>query len=411
MSDTGNQSSEHELPSDHELEKESVSQTVDDQVAQDEEQDEQEEQEQADEGEYKDQDEDDDDEDNVYSIRAHKIKRDENESALTTTKKKIVRKSKKHLLEDTGVPQGVDTTEREREQDFTVDFDNADPQTRKRMLLEEKMDHAIKSKSTRRRRADEDDLERMQDDKIDFLKDQMIRAANSDVEKNSQGQIATEKLKLLKEVTDILSRADLAISILDNNLLEAVRLWLEPLPDASMPAYQIQKELISSLESLPIKTDHLVASGIGKVLVYYQRSKRTEPALKKIVDRLIGDWTRPILNKSDSYKDRTIQFHEYDKLRFTNQLASAKSNKPKEAKTLYEENAERRKRAAIPSARTAAYKFAPRVDASLLRRQQGRVGGPDERFRRINSKLTLMSIKKKTSKKGGPSIEGRNLTI
>ena len=63
MSDTGNQSSEHELPSDHELEKESVSQTVDDQVAQDEEQDEQEEQEQADEGEYKDQDEDDDDED------------------------------------------------------------------------------------------------------------------------------------------------------------------------------------------------------------------------------------------------------------------------------------------------------------------------------------------------------------
>ena len=42
-------------------------------------------------------------------------------------------------------------------------------------------------------------------------------------------------------MSDILARADLAIPILDNNLLEAVRLWLEPLPDASMPAYQIQK--------------------------------------------------------------------------------------------------------------------------------------------------------------------------
>ena len=141
------------------------------------------------------------------------------------------------------------------------------------------------------------------------------------LKKNSQGQIATEKLKLLKEVSDILARADLAIPILDNNLLEAVRLWLEPLPDASMPAYQIQKELIHALETLPIKTDHLVASGIGKVLVFYQRSKRTEPLLKKIVDRLIGDWTRPILNKSDSYKDRTVQFHEYNRNKFTNKLS------------------------------------------------------------------------------------------
>ena len=160
------------------------------------------------------------------------------------------------------------------------------------------MDMAVKSKTVRRKKADEDDLERMQDDKIDFLKGKMIEAANLDVEKNSNGQIATEKLKLLKEVMETMSKADLAISILDNNLLEAVRLWLEPLPDASMPAYQIQKELIHALTTLPIKTDHLVASGIGKVLVFYQRSKRTEPSLKKIVDRLIGDWTRPILNKS-----------------------------------------------------------------------------------------------------------------
>ena len=202
-----------------------------------------------------------------------------------------------------------------------IDISSMDPQQRKRFELEERMSAAIKPSNKRRRKADEDDLERMQDDKIDYLKDQMIKAANSDVEKNSQGQIATEKLKLLKEVSDILARADLAIPILDNNLLEAVRLWLEPLPDASMPAYQIQKELIHALETLPIKTDHLVASGIGKVLVFYQRSKRTEPLLKKIVDRLIGDWTRPILNKSDSYKDRTVQFHEYNRNKFTNKLS------------------------------------------------------------------------------------------
>ncbi|EGW30830.1 uncharacterized protein SPAPADRAFT_62697 [Spathaspora passalidarum NRRL Y-27907] len=352
---------------------------------------------------------DDEDDDNVYSsIRAHKLASDETKAV---TKKKIVRKAQKSDTPDnSALPNQPRAEPQARNDDYQDDSKiYSDPQMRKRMLLEEKMDAAIKSKSTRRRKADEDDIERMQDDKIDFLKDQMIKAANLDVEKNSQGQIATEKLKFLREVVDILSRADLAISILDNNLLEAVRLWLEPLPDASMPAYQIQKELIHALETLPIKTDHLVASGIGKVLVFYQRSKRTEPSLKKIVDRLIGDWTRPILNKSDSYKDRTIQFHEYNKSKFSNQLASSRSSKPKEARTLYEENAERRKRAAIPSARTAAYKVAPRVDASLLRRQQARNAHNDERFRRINQKLTSMSVKKKATKKGGPSIEGRDL--
>lgn len=334
----------------------------------------------------------------LYSIKAHKTQ------SSQVTKKKNIRKPKRAEAPERGqfVP-----VQQEEEDYTTMDFRNEDLAQRKRRELEEKMTSALKSRLTRSRKADEDDLERMQDDRIDALKNKMIEAANLDVEKNSQGQIATEKLKLLGEVTSVLSKADLAISILDNNLLEAVRLWLEPLPDASMPAYQIQKELIQSLETLPIKTDHLVASGIGKVLVFYQRSKRAEPNLKRVVDRLIGDWTRPILNKSDSYKDRTIQFHEYNKNKFTNQLSSAKRARPKEAKTLYEESAERRKRAAIPSARTTAYKIAPKVDPNLLRRQQR--SNNSERFKRINQKINNKT--KTTSRRTGPSIEGKGLSM
>ncbi|CAX44899.1 chromatin-associated transcriptional (elongation) factor, putative [Candida dubliniensis CD36] len=352
------------------------------------------------------------DENVLSSIKVEKVTNGEEMGDIV--RKKLIRNSRpqEHEQDDFNDNSNVTSGSRpslSQQQTDEIDIANMDPQQRKRFELEERMSAAIKSTNKRRRKADEDDLERMQDDKIDYLKDQMIKAANSDVEKNSQGQIATEKLKLLREVTDILARADLAIPILDNNLLEAVRLWLEPLPDASMPAYQIQKELIHALETLPIKTDHLVASGIGKVLVFYQRSKRTEPSLKKIVDRLIGDWTRPILNKSDSYKDRTVQFHEYNRNKFTNKLS--RGVKRKEAKTLYEENAERRKRAAIPSTRTTAYKIAPQVDKSLLMRQQARHASNDERFKRINSKLTSMSVKRKAAKKGGPSIEGRDLAM
>lgn len=289
------------------------------------------------------------------------------------------------------------------------EYANEDSESRRRRLLEERMDAAVKTKGVKRKKVDYDDLERMQDDRIDYIKQQMVYAANVDVEKNNNGEIATEKLKMLPEVTDILLRADLAILVLDNNMLDAVRQWLEPLPDALMPAYQIQKELISSLELLPIKTDHLVALGIGKVLVFYQRLKRTEPALKRTVDRLIGDWTRPILNKSDSYKDRTIAFHEYSKTKFSNQLSSQRV-KTKEAKSLYEENAARRNRAAIPLARTTAYKIAPRVDSDILRLQLRHLGqgGQDERFKSIQLKMLNMS-RKKATKKLGPSIEGKGL--
>lgn len=339
------------------------------------------------------------DDDQIYSMQSHKTQEG------NSTRKKNIRKRTKQVAE---LPNY--TAEKPAQDEYAenevIDYSNEDPATRKRRLLEERMTSAVKAKTVRKRRVDEDDLERMQDDKIDQLKNMMIEAANLDVEKNSQGQIATEKLKLLKVVMDTLSKADLAISILDNNLLEAVRLWLEPLPDASMPAYQIQKELMQSLTTLPIKTDHLVASGIGKVLVFYQRSKRTEPNLKKIVDRLIGDWTRPILNKSDSYKDRTIRFHDYNKSKFTNKLLSLRKSKPEEVKTLYEQQAERRNRAAIPSARTTAYKIAPKVDPSLLMRQQK---GSGEMFNRINRKMT--NSRKKVVKKSGPSIEGKNLSM
>ena len=57
------------------------------------------------------------------------------------------------------------------------------------------------------------------------------------------------------------------------------------------------------------------------------------------------------------------------------------------------------KRAAIPSTRTTAYKIAPLVDKSLLMRQQARHAGNDERFKKINQKLTSMSVKRKTTKK------------
>lgn len=69
-----------------------------------------------------------------------------------------------------------------------------------------------------------------------------------------------------------------------------MRRFLEPLPDKSLPALNIQRELFAALEKLSpaIDTISLKMSGLGKVVMFYSRNKRVEGDLRRRADRLIG---------------------------------------------------------------------------------------------------------------------------
>ena len=51
---------------------------------------------------------------------------------------------------------------------------------------------------------------------------------------------------------------------MDNNLLEGVRRWLEPLPDKSLPALDIQKEFFPALKKMEFKKDKTVKDQLKK---------------------------------------------------------------------------------------------------------------------------------------------------
>ena len=92
----------------------------------------------------------------------------------------------------------------------------------------------------------------------------------------------------------------------------AVRFFLEPLSDGSLPAYDIQKDLMASLAKLPVNKDTLVASGIGKVIMFYIKSKKPELTIKRQAERLFTDWTRPILRRTDDYRKKEFAQADYD---------------------------------------------------------------------------------------------------
>ena len=158
----------------------------------------------------------------------------------------------------------------------------------------------------------------MADEEIASLRQRMADAAERDVQARSSDppQPAAHKMKLLPEVTALLNRngREIENAIVDpeNNLLESVRFFLEPLNDGSLPAYNIQRDLFAALVKLPIGKDVLISSGIGKVVLFYTKSKKPELGIKRQAERLLAEWTRPILKRSDNYRNRTLEVREYD---------------------------------------------------------------------------------------------------
>lgn len=95
--------------------------------------------------------------------------------------------------------------------------------------------------------------------------------------------------------------------MIDNNLLEAVRRWLEPLPDRSLPALNIQREFFTIIRKMEfIDSAVLKESGLGRVVLFYTKCKRVSPDIARIANDLVSVWSRPIIKRSASYRDRIV---------------------------------------------------------------------------------------------------------
>lgn len=142
----------------------------------------------------------------------------------------------------------------------------------------------------------------------------MERACEADNTAREAGKPAVEKTKLLPEVVSMLGRNNAQEAVLDpdSGFLRSVRYFLEPLNDGSLPAYSIQHEIFGHLAKLPIEKDALLGSGLGKVVFFYTKSRKPQPVIKRVAEKLVGDWSRPILKRTDDYKKRQLETRTYD---------------------------------------------------------------------------------------------------
>lgn len=157
----------------------------------------------------------------------------------------------------------------------------------------------------------------------------------------------------------------MAQSIIDNNLLEGVRKWLEPLPDRSLPALDIQKEFFPVLKKMEfIDTNVLKESRLGRIVLFYTKCKRVSPDINRLANDLVSTWSRPIIKRSASYRDRAIPTAHVseDTLvrgdRLNTIIARAKES---------EKGRVRKNAVMIPQRELGTYTVAPAVNAGLMR--------------------------------------------
>lgn len=206
--------------------------------------------------------------------------------------------SKAIAADDSDSDEGVDRGGRDSISDFMSDFD---------VMLARKKAQSKK----RRRNRDGGTFISDADDVVNAMITKMTEAAEEDRTLNSQKKPALKKLTLLPTVVMHLKKQDLKETFIDSGVMTAIKEWISPLPDKSLPALRIREELLKILQELPsVSQETLKHSGIGRAVMFlYKHPKESRPN-KNLALKLINEWSRPIFGLSSNYKCMTREERE-----------------------------------------------------------------------------------------------------
>ncbi|XP_035477768.1 protein IWS1 homolog isoform X1 [Scophthalmus maximus] len=204
---------------------------------------------------------------------------------------KLQNKETQQLQDESDSDEGVDRSGQDTS--FMSDFDI--------MLARRK---AMNSK--KRRHRDGGTFISDADDVVSAMITKMTEAAEEDRTLNSQKKPALKKLTLLPHVVMHLKKQDLKETFIDSGVMSAIKEWISPLPDKSLPALRIREELLRILQELPsVSQETLKHSGIGRSVMFLYKHPKESRSNKDLALKLINEWSRPIFGLTSNYKGMT----------------------------------------------------------------------------------------------------------
>ncbi|KAF7374787.1 Transcription factor iws1 [Mycena sanguinolenta] len=213
--------------------------------------------------------------------------------------KRVIKPKKRTKARKSTDEPGTAQRKRKRKAPEPIDLSELPPAQANKIRLDMQIDAIVKGnkgKRPKKRKGNDEVLDSFADDEVARLREAMNNAAEEDLKANEAKLPAVAKLKMLPEAMETLRKGSLAQSIIDNNLLEAVKIWLEPLRDRSLPSLNIQREFFPMLKRMEfIDSAVLKESGLGRIVLFYTKCKRVTPDISRIATELVSTWSRPII--------------------------------------------------------------------------------------------------------------------
>lgn len=130
----------------------------------------------------------------------------------------------------------------------------------------------------------------------------MGRAASEDELSVAEKKPGLKKLQMLPEVLDMMAKKDMMRPLLEENILSAIRRWIQPSADGTLGNVTVRLKLLEAVSKMNgdsgIDKDDLKKSDFGKLVMLLMQHKMETNEIKKVLKTLIEQWSRLIFDKS-----------------------------------------------------------------------------------------------------------------
>jgi transcription factor SPN1 len=144
-------------------------------------------------------------------------------------------------------------------------------------------------------------FEELRETASEFVR-QMERAASEDELSIAEKKPGLKKLQMLPEVLEMMAKKDMTRPLLEENILIAIKRWIQPGSDGSLGNVTVRLKLLEAVSKMNgesgIDKDDLKKSDFGKLVMLLCQHKMETLEVKKVLKKLIEQWSRLIFDKS-----------------------------------------------------------------------------------------------------------------
>lgn len=126
---------------------------------------------------------------------------------------------------------------------------------------------------------------------------EMRNLYKKDIDLNSESKPAHYKIDNIENLCSKIIKRGVQEVFVKMGILKELKVWLEPLPDNSLPNQKVKRAIMDLLINLKVSKADLLNSGIGKIVHFYSKNSREALDIRKMSLNVVKKWKSMIIRE------------------------------------------------------------------------------------------------------------------